>query len=803
MPGLIDCLYTLAALAMLICAAPALAFNTVANGVSGQLDFGHNGVNRARPRSLNAPDTVAIDHSVVPNRLYVADTGNNRVLGWSSVANFTNGQAADLVIGQADFRAAICNYGGVTSQSLCNPSGVAVDLTGNLYVADTGNNRVLEFNSPYNNVGIPGIGNNVANLVYGQSDFSSGSCGNPISSATLCGPVAVVTDYANNLYVADTNDNRVLEYTPMTGDTLADAVFGQPDMHSGQCNFGTNSVNAASLCGPEGVAADRSGNLYVADTLNNRVLEYNSLFSRNNNAATLVFGQVSFTTNGAGVPAANTLSHPEGLTVGYMGNMYIADTGNQRVLEYITPLVTTSTPGSGETQPDFVFGQNNDFGSAACNFNVNNPSATSLCTPEGVALDSDGRLYVSDTGNGRVLVYYSPRSGTATADVVLGKFDFVHNGLNIVTAQSLYHPFGIAIDRTVTPNHIYVADAGNNRVLGWSDITSFTAGGPADLVFGQPDFSSWVYQNGGVTGQSMNNPEGVTVDQTGNLYIADTYDDRVLEYNTPYLRTTIPGSGDTIPDVVFGQPDFTTIGCNGAVSFTTQPPPTAHSMCQPVGVAVDGAGNLYVGEAGNNRVLEFDNAIATRNTIPNMVFGQPNFTSDNDYQCNSQSRPFGSPSATTLCTPENLAVDAAGNLYVSDHWFNRVLEYNRPAATRNTTPNFVFGQPDFLSAQPGAGQDSLCQPKNVAVDPAGDLYIADQCNSRLLEYNTPLATGSNSADLVFGQLGDFQTTECDLGSAPSANSLCFPAGVAIDSNGNLYVGDVWNNRVLEYNQPLL
>jgi hypothetical protein len=110
---------------------------------------------------FNSPQGVAVDTSVTPNRIYVADSQNNRVLGWSSVPNFLNGASADIVIGQPNFTTSTANNGGVSANSLNNPSDVAVDLSGNLYVADTANNRVLEYNSPFTT-------DTTADFVFGQ-----------------------------------------------------------------------------------------------------------------------------------------------------------------------------------------------------------------------------------------------------------------------------------------------------------------------------------------------------------------------------------------------------------------------------------------------------------------------------------------------------------------------------------------------------------------------------------------------------------------------------------------------------------
>ncbi len=159
--------------------------------------------------------------------------GNNRVLGYKNVATFVSGGTADLVIGQPDFLSGNCNrtIGATpTANSLCEPVGVAVDSTGNLYVADLNNSRVLEYNTPFAACGsFPCVGGN-AHLVFGQSgSFTTNVCdGSGVTADSLCLPVGVAVDSGGNLYVADEADSRVLEYnTPLTSGTTADRVFGQ------------------------------------------------------------------------------------------------------------------------------------------------------------------------------------------------------------------------------------------------------------------------------------------------------------------------------------------------------------------------------------------------------------------------------------------------------------------------------------------------------------------------------------------------------------------------------------------------
>ena len=191
-----------------------------------------------------------------------------------------------------------------SANSLCSPWGVAVDASGNLYVADTSNNRVLEYNTPL-------ATNTTADVVLGQPDFMHNPPTSP-TRANLIHPQGVTIDASgtpNRLYVADANNSRVLgwkDVTAFTNGAPADLVIGQPDPYSTACNSDTGGGNPTDddLCNPYGVAVDAAGNLYVADASNNRVLEYNTPFAGCGSfpcvggAANMVFGQGgSFTSN--------------------------------------------------------------------------------------------------------------------------------------------------------------------------------------------------------------------------------------------------------------------------------------------------------------------------------------------------------------------------------------------------------------------------------------------------------------------------------------------------------------------------
>jgi sugar lactone lactonase YvrE len=501
------------------------------------------------------------------------------------------------------------------------------------------------------------------------------------------------------------------------------------------------------------------------------------------------------------------------------GNVYIADYTASRVMEYNDPL----GPGPPNVTANLVFGQGSsgiDFTVSSCNgggeINRFHPSATGACYPEGLTVDSDGDLWVADTANNRLLEYTTPLTTDVTADLVLGQSDFTHNKLNRTKDKAVDFGIGVgepAIGMAVDPlNHVYVADYLNSRVLGWRNAAALGSGEPADLVIGQPDFNSYLVNQvaNTPTAGTLNLPAAVGADGAGNLYVADYGNNRMLEYTAPFSAcTSFPCVGGQA-NIVFGidstGKNFTTAGTCSA--------PSATDLCKPDGIAIDASGNVYVSDNGFGRVLEYNNPTGSNppDVTANLVFGidstGKNFTA----------RGGATITATSLDSPVGLAVDASSNLYVSDNNFNRVLEYNNPLGSGppNVTADLVFGVDsagkNFTSIGHCGGDSlSLCPPTGVALDGSGNLYITDSGFNRVLEYNNPV--GSNPAnvtpDLVFGQGSsgtNFTGTDCAQGvwDGPpvSATGLCNPTGVALDTQGNLYVVDLQNDRVVVYDQPL-
>lgn len=726
-----------------------------ADGAAADLEIGQNdflsstcnqGESEPSAASLCHPNGVAADAA---GNLYVADTTNNRVLMFATpFAGFSGapitGLSAALVFGQPDEQSSLANNGGISAGSLSDPWGVALDAIGDLFVADSLNNRVLIFTNPF--------GSAVASTVIGQSAFATALCNqsaNPDASpgaSTLCAPEGIAVDSGGNLYVADAANNRALEFdAPFVDNAAAHLVLGQVTFTDKTANAG--GISASTLNAPAGVALDLAGDLYVADTFNNRVLEYNLPHSSGVTAAANVFGQGgSFATSvcdgSSGVLAtALTLCGPTDAALDAAGRLYVSDQSNSRIAEFDTPL----SPGASINR---VLGQPD-----ATHNGVNEVKPQSLDFPQAVAVDASAHLYVADTLSNRVLGWHSASAFADgdPADLVIGQPDFnsraCNQGAAAPTAASLCFPTGLATDGS---GNLFVSDTQNSRVLGFSPPFAAFVGTQiidptASIVLGQgASFVLGTQNTGGISAGSLNQPQGAAIDQAGDLYIADTANNRVLEYNQPV-------SNGELASRAIGQDstgsNFTAVLCNSGG------PASANTLCLPEGVAIDPSNNLYVADSNNNRVLEYNSPLAmvggvtgSGDVTSDVVFGQTGFAAT------TVNAPSGTPGASSLEFPEGVAADSLGNLYVADTSNTRVLGFVTPLqnpASPNTVASIVFGQDgasDFADAicngfstppnSPSA--TNLCQPSGISVDASGNLYVADTDNSRVLEFSQPL-----------------------------------------------------------------
>jgi sugar lactone lactonase YvrE len=366
----------------------------------------------------------------------------------------------------------------------------------NYAAADTFNNRVLIYNIPFST-------DESASVVLGQPAFNDNSVnqGGGITPAAngLWHPASVAVDSSGNLYVADAYNCRVLQFKPpFTNNMNASVVIGEPNMTTATCTSGASTLGEASA-----LTFDGDGDLWVADFGNNRIVEFVPPFS-NGMSATIVLGQVDFThgaiNQGLGAPTASTLYQPWGMTFDSSGNLWVADSYNHRVLEYKQPL-------SNDMAASLELGQP----AGATAFTTNAPnnggiSATSLYWPVQPVLDGDGNLWVSDYGNNRVLEYTPPFSNDMAATLELGQPSgataFTTNAPN--TNQSGFSEvYAISFDSS---GNIQVVDGFNSRVMIFEP--PFSNGMNATTVFGQANFTTGTANQGGIGANTLNNPWG-------------------------------------------------------------------------------------------------------------------------------------------------------------------------------------------------------------------------------------------------------------------------------------------------------
>ncbi len=743
---------TALALGWLVAAAtPAAELHPVALRIAGQLTPYANGWNLVEGRELSGPQAVAVDATVRPPRLYVADTGNHRVLGWRDSSGFASGAPADVVLGQPNRFGASPNSPSV-ALGLLQPSGIAVDPAGNLYVADTGNNRVLRFPRPFDRR-IP-----VPDLAIGQPSLVARdrNQGGPVSPSTLASPGAVACNARGDLAVADTGNRRVLLFA--AGDLVSN---GAP---------ASATLGSDTLAGPAALAFDAAGRLYVADPLTNRVLQYAG--------ATIVRAL------GIG-PGASF--RPSGLAV--VGeDLLVADGGNHRLLVF----------HPGESAAGAVFGQPDLLSGVA-----KLPSARSLSSPAQLATAPDGTLFVADSGNHRVLAL--PRAGDFYIEAarVLGQDDLSHGAPNLLegrevsTSHALSTPAGgvpaaggIVVDTRRSPSPVYVADTANHRVLAWRDVRFLREGRRADLVIGQPDFGTALanYGSPAASASNLNRPAGLALDRDGNLLVADSGNHRILRFPNPFEQ---PAGGITA-DLVIGQPSLSGLPAQGA---------SAYLLNRPTGLALHPeTGDLLVADTLNNRVLHFAAPLAS-GMAATRVLGQVSFEESGR-----------GVSSTTMTSPTDAAFDADGRIYVADTGNSRVLIFgpvkDLPArgAAALASGAAPLGQPDFATSAGATANNRLRNPTSLRVDwETGDLWVADTGNHRVVRF-PPLAVlafnggAAYAAGGLFGQT-TFTGRTANLGAATSgqtsAAGLNLPNALALDAAGNLLVGDA-NARVALY-----
>ncbi len=337
------------------------------------------------------------------------------------------------------------------------------------------------------------------------------------------------------------------------------------------------------------------------------------------------------------------------------------------------------------------------------------PTASSLAAPSAVVVDpTTGKVFVADTANHRVLRYpsYASLLTGAPAEYAFGQPNLTTNATAPVSPTSLLRPTGVWIDST---RRLWVADTDHNRVVVFANATSRTDAAPAATVtLGQPDLSS-ATPTTTITG--MTAPRGLTIDATGRLWVADTGNNRVLEFEAATsLATGAPATG------VLGQ----------ATYDTSAPRADQLGLRAPAAVSVDATRTLWVADTGNHRILGYPSAgTISDGTNAARVIGQPDFN-------------VTIPGTTDrkLSSPTGVFADGRNNLWVLDGGNSRALRYSDLAPLNNGAPaSILVGQPNFTTDDPALEARRLDHPlTGIFVDPADDIWIGDTGNNRVLRF---------------------------------------------------------------------
>ncbi len=678
-------------------------------GQADGLGFGPDRWGEAGRDTLDTPTSVYTDGT----KIFVADSGNHRVLMWRSVPQ-RDGEPADLVLGQASGEGSEPNRGGEAGDdTLHYPGGITVN-DGAIYVADTYNHRVLRWNIVPTTDGYP------AQEILGQDDFGStapnrGAGWFARGADTLARPLDVEVD-GSDVWVSDAQNNRVLRFPTFGPEASADLVLGQADFVSDATpsvipsgvnigfpySEGSFVATADRLRNPAEIRLDGAG-LWVADPGNHRVLRFSDF--TDGAPADLVVGQPDFQTRASNEDSvtAGSLNAPEGLAFDKEGRLLVADTTNHRLLRF-------EDPPTSLAEASAIFGQNG-FGRRGTN--GSSPAITTLDGPGGLAFVDD-TVWIADRRNHRVVAY---REGEKV--FTLGQFDAGGNLPNVGRDEpqgwTLNNPAAVWTDGT----RLVVADRNNHRVLVWNELPT-VGQEPADVIIGQPDRTSNA-PNGGFPARAQADtllaPEGVHV-AGGKLYVADTGNNRVLVFDE------FPTSDGSPASRVICQPDTTSNAPNRGGT------PQAGTCANPTDILVN-EDAIWIADAGNHRVLRFADNVAT-GANARQVLGQP------DFESRAALEDGNLASARRLSNPVRLAFDGS-SFFVVDRGNHRVLIWDGVPSADFQPADRLLGQVDFQTAVVTPDTEGLDSPFGIAVQPlphhSARVWISDSGKNRVISFS--------------------------------------------------------------------
>ena len=576
-------------------------------------------------------------------------------------------------------------------------------------------------------------------------------------------PQAITLDALGNMYVADTNNNKIRKIT----------AAGVASTLAGSGSFGSaNGIGAvASFNFPTGIAVDASGNVYVADSFNNKIRKITSAGI----VSTLAGSITNASGNLDGTGTAASFNSPKGVAVDASGNVYVADSFNHKIRK-ITPAGFVSTfAGSGSN------GSADGTGILA-----------TFSSPTGLAIDASGNVYVADKGNDEIRKI-TPLGVVTTLAGAAGFQPFPGSADGIGIAARFNYPFGVAVDAS---GNVYVADTDNHK------IRKITATGVVSTFAGS-GVSSLIIDGAGVVAK-FNNPTGVAVDASGNLFVADSDHNVIRKITTTGMVSTFAGSGaqgsadgtglislnapsgvaiDALGNMFVANTDnykIRKITSAGAVSSfvgsgaygSAEGIGTTASFKSPTGIAVDASGNVYITDTYNHKIRKIT-AAGVVSTLAGSII-------------NTSGNTDGTGTAASFNSPSGIAIDAIGNVYVTDTNNYKIRKITAAGVVSTLAGSGTAGNSDGMGTVA-----SFIGPYGITVDISGNVYVTD------LGYN--LIRKITAAGVVSTLAGYGVGSADGIGSTASFSS---PKGIAIDASGSLYVADTDNNKIRKISQTL-
>ena len=466
-----------------------------------------------------------------------------------------------------------------------------------------------------------------------------------------------------------------------------------------------------SMGQPGRVALDAAGNLYFSAS--NCVFKIDST-----GTVTLIAGTSRAGFSGDGGLAVNAqLNSPQGIAFDPNGNMYIADSRNNRIRQVSTSGIITTFAGNGTVSPGGGPSAYGDGGLA---------TSAQLHLPMGVAVDVNYNVYIADTGDNTIRKVTTDGN---IATIAGDSFPSYQGDAGLAIAAELHGPEDVAVDSSL---NVYIADTQN------AYIRKVTTDGNINFIAGDGSIG-FTGDGGYATSAGLIAPFALAVDSSGNVYFAENGDSRIRRIDAKSL-------------------DISTVAGNGTPGFTGDGSTATNAeINSPTGVAVDSAGNLYIADSLNCRIRK----VASGGNISTLAGnGTLSYSGDGSAANKAQ-----------LNTPQGVAADAAGNLYLSDTLNNVVRKVSPNGIISNYAGNGGVGSSGDGSAATSA---QLNGPQGLAVDASGNLFIADTLNAKVRKVSAAsgvITTVAGSGTPGYG--GD--------GGAATSAQLNLPIGVAVDA----------------------